>query len=82
MGCISPRSWPYDEDPELVRLRDALDRRIGEAQLPEINLGVDVGARLSRIMLGGKPRSASEPLCSAPASSRMARHCPLRRARA
>lgn len=49
-----------EEDPELVQLRAALDRRIGEAQLPEIILGVDAEVRFSWIMLGREPRTASE----------------------
>ncbi len=51
-----------EDDPELVKLRAALDRRIGEAQLPEIILGVDAEVRFSWIMLGREPRSASELL--------------------
>ena len=49
-----------EEDPELMKLRAALDRRIGEAQLPEIILGVDAEVRFSWIMLGREPRLASE----------------------
>ncbi len=50
------------EDPKIEKLRVALDRRIGEAQLPQIILGVDAQVRFSWIMLGREPRSASELL--------------------
>ncbi len=51
-----------EEDPKIEKLRIALDRRIGEAQLPQIILGVDAQVRFSWIMLGREPRSASELL--------------------
>jgi len=51
-----------EEDPELAKLRSALDRRIGEAQLPELILAVDAEVRFSWIMLGREPRSISELL--------------------
>ena len=51
-----------DEDPELAKLRTALDRRIGEAQLPELILAVDAEVRFSWIMLGREPRSTHELL--------------------
>jgi TnpA family transposase len=51
-----------EEDPELAKLRTALDRRIGEAQLPELILAVDAEVRFSWIMLGREPRSAHELL--------------------
>src|SRR5450631_799928 len=50
------------EDPELVKLRAALDHRIGEAQLPELLLEVDAKVRFSWIMLGREPRSEKELL--------------------
>ena len=36
-----------EEDPELAKLRTALDRRIGEAQLPELILAVDAEVHCS-----------------------------------
>jgi TnpA family transposase len=51
-----------EEDPELVKLRAALDGRIGEAQLPELMLEVDASVRFSWIMLGREPRSDQELL--------------------
>jgi hypothetical protein len=49
-----------EEDPKLAKLRAALDRRICEAQLPEIILAVDAEVRFSWIMLGREPRSNHE----------------------
>jgi TnpA family transposase len=51
-----------EEEPELVKLRAALDHRIGEAQLPELLLEVDANLRFSWIMLGREPRSDKELL--------------------
>jgi hypothetical protein len=51
-----------EEDPQLDKLRTALDRRIGEAQLPELILAVDAEVRFSWIMLGREPRSTHELL--------------------
>ena len=51
-----------DEDPELAKLRTALDRRIGQARLPELILAVDAEVRFSWIMLGCQPRSTHELL--------------------
>ncbi len=51
-----------DQDPRLAKLKNALDRRIGEAQLPEIILSVDASVRFSWIMLGREPRSSEELL--------------------
>jgi len=51
-----------DEDPEVTRLRAALDHRIGESQLPEVILAVDAQVRFSWIMLGREPRSEMELL--------------------
>ena len=51
-----------DEDPEVTKLRTALDHRIGEVQLPEVILGVDAQVRFSWIMLGREPRSTDELL--------------------
>jgi hypothetical protein len=51
-----------EEDPEVANLRTALDRRIGEAQLPELLLEVDANVRFSWIMLGREPRSDQELL--------------------
>jgi TnpA family transposase len=48
------------EDPRVTQLRAVLDRRIGEAQLPELMLAVDAEVRYSWQMLGREPRSASE----------------------
>jgi hypothetical protein len=50
------------EDPEVAKLRTALDRRIGEAQLPELILSVDADVRFSWITLGREPRSTHELL--------------------
>lgn len=46
----------------MEKLRVALDRRSGEAQLPELILAVDAEVRFSRIMLGREPRSTHERL--------------------
>jgi TnpA family transposase len=51
-----------EEDPEVAKLRTALDRRIGEAQLPELILSIDADVRFSWIMLGREPRSTHELL--------------------
>lgn len=51
-----------DEDPEVTKLRAALDHRIGEVQLPEVILAVDAKVRFSWIMLGREPRSTDELL--------------------
>lgn len=51
-----------EEDPDVKKLRTALDRRIGEAQLPELILAVDAEVRFSWIMLGREPRSSHELL--------------------
>ena len=51
-----------EEEPELVKLRAALDHWIGEAQLPELLLEVDAKVRFSWIMLGREPRSEKELL--------------------
>lgn len=51
-----------EEDPEVAKLRTALDRRIGEAQLPELILAVDAEVRFSWIMLGRELRSTHELL--------------------
>jgi len=51
-----------DEDPEVTKLRAALDHRIGEVQLPEVILAVDAQVRFSWIMLGREPRSIDELL--------------------
>lgn len=47
------------EDPQLAKLRALLDRRIGEAQLPELMLTVDAEVHYSWLMLGREPRSAN-----------------------
>jgi TnpA family transposase len=51
-----------EEDPKLTKLRAALDKRVGEAQLPEVILAVDAQVRFSWIMLGREPRSSRELL--------------------
>ena len=51
-----------EEDPKLIKLRAALDKRVGEAQLPELILAVDAQVRFSWIMLGREPRSSRELL--------------------
>ena len=51
-----------DEDPQVIKLRAALQHRIGEAQLPELILDIDAQVRFSWIMLGREPRSADELL--------------------
>jgi hypothetical protein len=51
-----------EEDPKLTKLRAALDKRVGEAQLPEVILAVDAEVRFSWIMLGREPRSSREQL--------------------
>ena len=51
---------PEPEDPAVAKLRAALDRRIGEAQLPELMIAVDAEVRYSWLMLGREPRSTSE----------------------
>jgi TnpA family transposase len=51
-----------EEEPDLIKLRAALDHRIGEAQLPDLLLQVDAEVRFSWIMLGREPRSDNELL--------------------
>ena len=51
---------PEPEDPAVAKLRAVLDRRIGEAQLPELMLAVDAEVRYSWLMLGREPRSTAE----------------------
>lgn len=51
-----------EEDPKVAEWRRTLDQRIGEAQLPDMILGVDTEVRFSWIMLGRKPRSPQELL--------------------
>ena len=51
-----------DEDPQVTKLRAALDHRIAEVQLPEVILAVDAQVRFSWIMLGREPRSTDELL--------------------
>jgi len=53
---------PLADDPKLTKLRAALDRRVGEAQLPELILAVDAEVRFSWIMLGREPHSSKELL--------------------
>ena len=53
---------PMAEDPKVTKLRAALDRRLGEVQLPELILAVDAQVRFSWIMLGREPRSSKELL--------------------
>ena len=53
---------PVAEDPKVTKFRAALDRRVGEAQLPELILAVDAKVRFSWIMLGREPRSSKELL--------------------
>ncbi len=48
------------DDPKATKLRATLDRRVGEAQLPELILAVDAQVRFSWIMLGREPRSSKE----------------------
>ena len=48
------------DDLQLAKLRALLDRRIGEAQLPELMLAVDAEVHYSWLMLGREPRSANE----------------------
>ena len=44
-----------DESPEVTALRDKFDARIGQVQLPEVILAVDVQVRFSWLMLGREP---------------------------
>jgi TnpA family transposase len=53
---------PLADDPKMSKLRTALDRRVGEAQLPELILAVDAEVHFSWIMLGREPRSSKELL--------------------
>jgi len=53
---------PLAEDPKVTKLRAALDRRVGGAQLSELILAVDAEVRFSWIMLGREPRSSKELL--------------------
>ena len=48
------------QDPQLAKLRALLDRRIAEAQLPQLMLAVDAEIHYSGLMLGREPRSANE----------------------
>jgi hypothetical protein len=58
------RCAPYkiSTPTSMAKLRVALDRRSGEAQLPELILAVDAEVRFSRIMPGREPRSTHERL--------------------
>jgi hypothetical protein len=56
---LTPLAAEEEEDPQVAKLRAALDRRIGEAQLPELILAVDAEVRFSLIMLGREPRSTA-----------------------
>ena len=49
-----------DEDPQVIKLRAALQHRIAEAQLPELILDMDAQVRFSWITLRREPRSADE----------------------
>lgn len=51
-----------EEAPEVQNLRARLDRRIGDAQLPDLFLEIDAQVRFSWIMLGREPRSSDELL--------------------
>ena len=62
MNSICRHLPAEDEDPEVTKLRAALDHRIGEVQLPEVILAVDAQVRFSWIMLGREPRSTDELL--------------------
>ena len=62
-GDLHLRALPADEEsPEVVKLRAALDRRMGEIQLPELILTIDAQVHFSWIMLGREPRSHAELL--------------------
>jgi hypothetical protein len=72
-GRASDRGAADNADQQLVhsasrscgrylKLRTALDHRIGEVQLPELLLQVDAQVRFSWIMLGREPRSQTELL--------------------
>jgi len=61
MSYLTPLA-AEEEEPQVIKLRAALDARIGEAQLPELLLGVDAQVRFSWIMLGREPRSDQELL--------------------
>jgi hypothetical protein len=63
-----------EEEPELAKLRAALDHRIGEAQLPDLLLEVDAQVRFSWIMLGREPRS-DKAGCLSPCGTRTAARC-------
>ena len=51
-----------EESPEVSTLRDKLDARIGQVQLPEVILAVDAQVRFSWLMLGREPHSTDELL--------------------
>lgn len=69
-----------EEDPKVAEWRRTFDQRIGEAQLPDLILGVDTEVRFSWIMLGREPRSGEELLMAyagilAPGTSLTATEC-------
>lgn len=51
-----------EHEPDLLKLRAALDHRIGETQPPELLLEIDAKRRFSWIVSGREPRSDQEPL--------------------
>ena len=62
VACFLRYTLLRTTDPKLTKLRAALDKRVGEAQLPELILAVDAQVRFSWIMLGREPRSSRELL--------------------
>lgn len=55
-----PRRKRAPEDPQVAPAREALTRAVGEAQLPDVLIEVDVSTRFSAILLQHPARSAQE----------------------
>jgi TnpA family transposase len=55
-----PRRKPAPDDPHVAPAREALSRAVGEAQLPDVLIEVDVATRFSAILLQHPARSAQE----------------------
>lgn len=55
-----PRRKPAPEDPRVAPARQALTRAVGEAQLPDVLIGIDGLTRFSWILFGRPARSEQE----------------------
>lgn len=68
MSGIASRCSADGAAAALVALGQTIQRRMGEAQLPELILGVDSEVRFSWIMLGREMQAAAEALICLPIS--------------